>query len=205
MPVGLERGRPGAQRLRTGHAATLRFQSGVVVEGTLKSFTRIENKLALITWTDCRARLGDRVLFDPAWGEYDMAVGSRVVSVFGGPADRSRFGQTEDFATKRVPPKSFTPAQTARHQLFRSLRELRDNGGSKDAAMAAWRHLVRAQASLSAEDWLPRLELLEFAHQAGVPAEERGPLEAALDPSNFTSPSSRQCVQDGLQLVSRRI
>jgi len=34
--------------------------------------------LLLITFSKCTAKYGDRVLFEPAWGNYDMAVGDRV-------------------------------------------------------------------------------------------------------------------------------
>jgi hypothetical protein len=59
---------------------TLEFQSGVVVRGKIKRIgeTRIENERrpSVIVFEDgtCKVTLGDRVLFDPSWGTYDMLI-----------------------------------------------------------------------------------------------------------------------------------
>ena len=61
-----------------GENAKLEFESGVVVEGKVEKILRRDDKLLLITFSNCRAKYGDRVLFDPDWGTYDMAVGERI-------------------------------------------------------------------------------------------------------------------------------
>ena len=52
---------------------------------------RHDGKLVLITFSNCTVKNGERVLFDPAWGEYDMAVGERITSVFNGAADKDAY------------------------------------------------------------------------------------------------------------------
>lgn len=62
-----------------GERAALRFQSGVEVRGKVHSFTRApQGALLLITFTDCTVTLGSEMLFDPTWGEFDMAIGTAV-------------------------------------------------------------------------------------------------------------------------------
>ncbi|MDQ6623593.1 MAG: aromatic amino acid hydroxylase, partial [Verrucomicrobiota bacterium] len=61
--------------LHEGEKATLEFNSGVVVSGVVQRLVRQNGQLILITFSNCSAKLGERVLFDPSWGEYDMAVG----------------------------------------------------------------------------------------------------------------------------------
>lgn len=62
-----------------GARAALQFQSGVLVNGKVRSFTRApQGALLLITFTDCAVNLGSELLFDPDWGEFDMAVGAAV-------------------------------------------------------------------------------------------------------------------------------
>src|SRR4051812_12327966 len=51
--------------LREGEKATLEFSSGVTVSGQVERLVRQNDKLILITFSNCTARLGDRVLFDP--------------------------------------------------------------------------------------------------------------------------------------------
>ena len=53
-----------------GKKAKLEFASGVVVSGKVETILRGDNKLLLISFSNCSAKYGDRVLFDPAWGTY---------------------------------------------------------------------------------------------------------------------------------------
>src|SRR5262249_59626806 len=64
--------------------AKIEFVSGVVVSGKVEQILRRDEKLLLITFSKCTVKYGDRVLFDPDWGVYDMAVGERISSVFNG-------------------------------------------------------------------------------------------------------------------------
>src|SRR3954471_23411172 len=50
--------------LREGENAKLEFTSGITVSGRVERLVRQEDKLVLITFSNCTARLGDRVLFD---------------------------------------------------------------------------------------------------------------------------------------------
>ncbi len=70
-------GRWKETEIREGQTARLEFESGVTVEGRVEKILRRDGKMLLITFSNCTAKLGDRVLFDPAWGTYDMAVGER--------------------------------------------------------------------------------------------------------------------------------
>src|SRR2546421_337455 len=60
--------------VREGENAKLEFTSGVTVSGRVERLVRQGGKLLVVTFSNCTAKLGDRVLFDPGWGEYDMAV-----------------------------------------------------------------------------------------------------------------------------------
>src|SRR3981081_857478 len=79
--------------LGEGKKAKLEFESGVTVEGKIDKVVRHDGKVVLITFSKCTAKYGDRVLFEPAWGNYDMAVGERISSVFNGAADKDAYNQ----------------------------------------------------------------------------------------------------------------
>ncbi len=75
-----------------GQQVTLEFLSGITVCGDLIGITREEHRNLIFTFQDCYARaLDGRLLYDPSWGVFDMAVGAEVVSVFGGSADRAAY------------------------------------------------------------------------------------------------------------------
>ena len=72
--------------IREGEKICLEFGSGVVVDGKVSGVVNDEGQPLIVTFTNCTVRLGDRILFDPSWGDYDMAVGERITSVFNGAA-----------------------------------------------------------------------------------------------------------------------
>ena len=70
---------------------TLSFANGTQVSGRVTGWLRSPTGLLLvISFADCTVRRGDKIMFDPAWGTFDMAVGSRVVFGFRRPC-RSSF------------------------------------------------------------------------------------------------------------------
>jgi phenylalanine-4-hydroxylase len=180
--------------LSRGERARLQFESGILVEGILKDWTYHQNVLVILTWKDCRVSLGDKVLFDPSWGEYDMAVGDGVTSVFGGPADRDRFGQTEDFAAKRVTPRTFSAREKDKHALFQEMRDLRESNSTNP--LSKWQKLRQRFLSDAEMPWLVGVELVELSHQFGFPESERNELNEKLKNQNAL---------DGLKIAAQKL
>jgi phenylalanine-4-hydroxylase len=181
---------------RRGARAELRFRSGVVVTGALKDWLRHGSKLILVTWTDATARLGDRVLFQPEWGEFDMAVGQEVVSVFGGPAHREAFGETDDFVTRWVPPKVYSQPVLAQHRVHDEIQRARRSEAG------AWPARALAEVALSdaGGDWLADLDILELAAREGDAVTALA-VRARLLSLASREPSVAQQIQDGLELL----
>lgn len=70
----------------------LEFLSGITVDGHLKSITKDQSTVLIMTIENCTVLGPDgSTLFDPAWGTYDMAVGDGVASVYAGSGDPLRF------------------------------------------------------------------------------------------------------------------
>ena len=98
-PYGLDRlGYKGP-----GTRLTLNYKSGVRVEGNLDHLeTGDEGRVTLFKFSDCKVTHGDRLLFHPDWGVYDMAIGELVTRAVAGPIDLDYHPKT-DFPEKRVP------------------------------------------------------------------------------------------------------
>lgn len=212
-PVGLIRGHSRClstfspddlQRLelRKGLRSELEFESGIHVQGVLKDWTYENGKLILLTWSDCRVTLGGKTLFDPSWGEYDMAVGQSVVKVFGGPADRTRFGQTDEFVAKRVAPRDYSEQEKKRHKLYQDIRDLREKPRTEPAQR--WSELAGKFLEDEDHPWLAGLELVELSHKANVPEAQRGDLSKKL--SRYAgSQSAKDCLRDGLEIAAQTL
>src|SRR5260370_19005582 len=64
--------------LKEGQKTKLEFESGVTVEGAVDKLLQRDGKLLLITFSNCTAKYGDRVLFYPSWATYDRPLGDRI-------------------------------------------------------------------------------------------------------------------------------
>ncbi len=173
-PVGMIKGIPSTpenlsesdlikHKIEKGKACLIEFESGLKVEGTLISMHHEKGQLLLLSFRDCTVIFQDEVLFDPAWGVYDMAVGAEIISCFSGPADPDSYGL-------RFPvPKEKTHKiihEEKRKRLFTYYGQLRDIREAKlsDVDPAG---ILEQLINNYPDDWLLAVEILEFAGKTG--------------------------------------
>ena len=156
--------------LTIGSIARLKFASGIELRGLVSQLTRSQKstRLMIITFKNCSVTLADQTLFDPAWGVYDMAVGSTVPSVFGGAADREAFGETHDFIAKQIPRKQWSKLALYKHSLYQNVRDIRHglrvHGPSPELSDRAEAVLEKIESDFPHE-WLLRVELQELSRR----------------------------------------
>jgi hypothetical protein len=120
-----------------GAKRKLSLSAESMVAGKVENILRRDGKLLLITFSNCTAKYGDRVLFNPDWGMYDMAVGERISSVFNGAADKDAYNQVA------LVPKERTikvPSDAKRKRLKISMRRCA-NSRKQGRLRTAWRDL----------------------------------------------------------------
>lgn len=177
-----------------GSRCTIDFVSGFRVDGLLKKVVRDGDKILYMTFSDCTVTRGARRYFEPAWGEFDMLVGSKVASVHGGPAERQTYGEYELGQVSSSPGRSspFTDHEQEMFKAYTLIREVRGRHVGRGAQTPDDVARVRDAATLAslAEDvikhyhgeWLIGLELLELAAQrpALVSSSWTGPLREVI-------------------------
>jgi phenylalanine-4-hydroxylase len=195
--------------LRRGDRLKLKFDSGVGVEGVLtQTLFSDAGKLILLTFKDCFVRWSDKTLFDPAWGEFDMAVASAVTSVFGGPADRAGYGETEDFMTKQVPPRPPTAKEKEKYAVYARIRDLREQAAeNKDVAKTSSElQLLLTQIEIQEpREWLARLEVLEVALQHPSQESWVNELKDQLEKQARSDSSIESPLREGLRLLEQSL
>lgn len=140
----------------------IEFESGVVVEGRLTRSIRGGSATLVLTFEDCTVTLGDEILFQPDWGTFDMACGTSVPSVFGGPADRTTYPFTRPPRETPRQKSNQVPGQGELLGLYARVRTIRESDPH-----ASLDDVARALDERWPEDWLLRLELLELATDRG--------------------------------------
>ena len=201
-PVGRLRGGEKIEnrKFESGERVQLTFESGVTVEGVYEKSLRQKNKLLLLTFTDCTVKMKDKVLFEPSWGNYDMAVGEQIASVFGGPADRASYGETESFIPARVPERQYSKPERLRQKQYFELRHLREASTNGEKLIQALRTLVQTHDLEFSNDWLFRIEVLELL--AKMPDSQlESHLRQSLENIKSQMPESAQVINDGLSLL----
>jgi len=186
--------------IETGASAKLEFVSGVVVEGALLSIERRDQKNILFSFRDCRVTSGEgRVLFDPSWGQYDMAVGTEITSVFGGSADPSEYPLYSPAAEKTAT-RTWSEADQSTFKIYQRLRELRQIGKLADKSLQELYQSIEAQQST---DWLLLFEFYELIANSDDKKSES--VLAKLKNIVRDDTTVRQLVEQGIQRVSAAI
>jgi len=188
---------------------TLKFKSGVEVTGIYKNIIRRDGKTLVIAFTDCTVKVGDRILFDPSWGTFDMACGESVRSVFGGAADRKRYlADTGGFhQDPKMPKSNLTPTNRGLNELYQRVRKTREKK-STDQKSDISSELKAVLETLDREfqqDWLLRYEILELAQTesalAGLAKDLRSQLEQIAKEDSSPGRPHGELIQRGLAVL----
>jgi len=147
-----------------GEGVRLRFEGGVSVEGKMGRVLRQDGRILVIRFSDCTVAFGDRVLFRPDWGTYDMAVGAELVSAFNGPADPDAFGLKLPVPPERTHRIQHSARARELHRLYGEVRKFREGTPGLSNLEGICDRLVRDYP----EDWLLPLEIVELAHSKGL-------------------------------------
>ncbi len=148
-------------RARAASGLALRFKSGVEVRGRLEHvLCGSDGRLLLLSLSDCRVCQADELLFDPAWGVYDMAVGESVASAFAGSTDPAYWSPPE-FSHSCRPRRTLRQGEEAALlDLYREAIELWERPDAPDL-VERFEDLAEALRSTFPKRWLLRWNLLE--------------------------------------------
>jgi len=173
---------------------TLQYDSGVTVTGDL-----VKTEHGIMTFKNCTVKYKDQTLFQPDWGNFDITVGHKVVSVFGGAADRKSYGDTDDFVAARVPTPNYSAEQKALFALYQKIRDYRHARleWSDSTTMALFDQCLN-QAS---DQWLLFVEILEIALMSKLSPVLTKKMEAHLQTIKSNNEKLTSVIEDGVRLA----
>ena len=144
----------------TGRRSRLEFESGVTVEGNLETIIRYNGRIVLMRFADCTVTFGDRILFKPEWGMYDMAVGERIVSVFAGAADKDAFEQVAFVPRERTVKVQYDAHTRRLWPLYQQVRDIREQRLDLSPLAGVFETPKRDYP----DDWLLTMEMVELLY-----------------------------------------
>jgi len=147
--------------IKTGQLTKIEFDSGVLVEGIVSNILRKQDKLCIISFTDCTVTYNGSTLFDPNWGVYDMAIGESITSGYQGVADPDAYGlELEEIKDKTIKIEHSEEAKKL-HELYEQASKIRENNASPQNIVSIWES-IKADYP---DEWLLPVELLEMARE----------------------------------------
>ncbi len=138
----------------------LKYKSGVQVSGVLKKILKLDTQSVILTFDQAHCEFNKINLFQPEWGLFDILLVQKVVSGFGGPADREAFGEVQDFAAKKIQSTVYTDSQKKIFSYFEAVRLLRQN---KKSTESEFQDLFLKISQQTPYEWLLFIELVEIA------------------------------------------
>lgn len=174
------------------------FESGIRVRGTLTSVLRKKGKLLLMSFSDCLVTFENQVLFEPAWGTYDMAIGESIHSVYSGPADPNAFGLAYPLPKEKTHKIIYTDLQKELHNLYGQVRKIRDEGNDFDKLGSIWKSIVSCHFG----EWLLAIEIMEVISKNQINTPFYGEIRYYLTTLSKQRPEISKCIDRGLSLIS---
>jgi phenylalanine-4-hydroxylase len=184
-------------RLAEGKKTNLEFESGITVEGKIDNILRRDGKILLITFSNCTAKLGDRVLFDPDWGTYDMAVGEKISSVFNGAADKEAYNQVALVPKERTIKVPSDAKRKRLENLYAQVRRIRESKGGYERLGEIW----ETQQAEHPDDWLLSMEIFEILDTTNHQPELKAKIEKFLNEKKGKTKDLSTLIGWGFRLV----
>src|SRR6266576_7615 len=180
-----------------GKKAKLEFESGIVVEGKIDKLLRRDGKMLLITFSNCSAKYGDRVLFDPDWGTYDMAMGERISSAFNGAADKDAYNQVALVPKERTIKVPSDAKRKRLENLYAQVRQIRESKTGYERLGEIW----ETQQAEHPEDWLLSMEIFEILDATDQQPELKTRIENFLNERKAKTKDLSTLISWGFRLV----
>jgi phenylalanine-4-hydroxylase len=196
-PENLSRDQLHSVGIVEGRKATIEFESGIILSGRVEKIVREGDKLLLITFSNCTVKRGDHLLFDPSWGEFDMAVGDKISSVFNGAADKDAFLEVALVPKERTIKVPSDAKRKKLESLYQQVRDIRERKVGYERLGEIW----ETQQALHPDDWLLSMEIFEILDEVGQQPELKDRIAKFLKQVASTNKDKQTLVDWGFRLV----
>ncbi|RZJ71872.1 MAG: aromatic amino acid hydroxylase [Flavobacterium sp.] len=178
------------------------FESGITVKGNVADVIRVNEKVILIVFRDCTVTESNgNILFKPEWGNYDMAVGEKIVSVFNGAADKDAFEEITLISQEKTHAITYDEKTVKLHQLYKSVRQIRDSGEHLDQLPEIFNQLK----SNFRYDWLCALEILEIVYHKKIYHQLEKEVQIYLELKANREADHHKLIHDGLHVIKNPV
>jgi len=191
----------GKLGIRIGQKSNFEFESGIQVEGTLQKVLRKEGKMIIMSFSDCTVTFKEKILFQPGWGMYDMAVGEKIISVFNGPADPDGFQLYYATPEEKTHALSYDEKTVSLHNLYAEVRKIRE----QKTGFNKLPDLLDLSLKTDDKEWLLLIEILEILKNQAPDNEMEKNIVDHLEGIKESNPELDNLIDNGLSLAGKKL
>jgi len=180
--------------IERGENVNLNFSSGIQLKGMLDHILRKEGKILIMTFSDCIVTYQGKVLFEPGWGIYDMAVGEKIYSAFSGPADPDAFKYSFDPPKEKTHKIEYSEEAKKLHGFYQEVRDIKDS----EKEMNNLKNIYKSIVENYPDEWLLPMEILELVKSDSGLFEK---IEDCLMKKKEKNPELKKLIENGFLLV----
>ena len=183
------------------HGTGLHTKSGLRIQGRCKKEVSLGGTTRMLVLEQMKVTDPDgKVIFEEIAKPVPLTLASKVISVFGGAADRAEFMVRNTSQSKKVESHhtNLTPETARLNNYYREVREFREQGQSD---LEGLREMHSSLNHYFPKDWLLRLELLELFQVKQPEHITTAHLRAQLHLLASTEPGAHDLIQRGLDLI----
>lgn len=176
-----------------GKRIAFEYESGITVEGlNVTGMRNLNGDLLLIQFSDCTVKLKDEVLFSPEMGDYDLVVGTEIVSAFAGAADFLSFDTITHVSETNTVRTALSQEERDLNILYKNVRTIREADTTDNNALLDIFGKARTEYS---NEWLLPLEIYELTKNSDV--------LKYLEELKAKRPGIGHLIENGLELIKR--
>ncbi|MFQ5334757.1 MAG: aromatic amino acid hydroxylase, partial [Flavobacteriales bacterium] len=184
--------------IRVGTDVVLLFESGVRVEGRLRTIRKNKHGTTLLmSFDSCSVTFRRRVLFEPSWGIFDMGTGAAITSVFPGPADTAAFGLQYPVPAEHTPTPIYSEEEKQRHAWYEKAQKDLENHADASRSAEMFAETSRKYPS----DFLLLLEIYENLFRAAPSDKHTASARRVLKELQNKSETMNRLITDGLNII----
>lgn len=195
----MSRGELESDNITTGARVTFNFESGITVKGVVEYLLNMNGQNLLLGLSDCMVKLGEKTLFKPEWGLYDMAIGASITSGWPGPADPEAFGYHFEAPFERTHKIEYDAQALNLHFYYQLLRDARE----KEDDTFDFQSYAEETIVLFPHEWLLLTELYEYLIFRNAPMELRSRIMNQLLYLKKCSSKYATLIDDALALLEK--
>ena len=140
----------------------LRFTGDVKLAGIVERVVNIDGYNVIISFSDCTVQHGEKVLFMPEWGMYDLVCSGSIVSVYSGASDIQKFSKYLDYYDSPICKDDISSNISSRADIdscFKEIREIRESRSYDDVRLE---NIYHKSVESGYNNWLINMEILEL-------------------------------------------